>query len=302
LSSSRARWNTSGKEEREVRVACAQYTVRDGDPDTNRERSVAAIREAARAGADLIVLPELANSGCDFPSREHALGLAEELGDPSGPTLRAWQSAVWETGLFVVVGLLEREGDTLYNSAVVVGPRFFGRYHKTHLWDKEKLLYEPGRDLPVFHTPLCNVGVLICYDAWFPEAARTLALHGADLLCVPANAPDDWVAEEQRRGGLTMLNVHATSHANANRIFVACANRVGDFYLGRSCIVDPTGGILALGSEVEEELPCADIDPLRARHEKQLTDLSHAFEDRNPGTYGKFWRQEPITDDRQPNY
>lgn len=271
-----------------MRIACAQYAVRDDDPDTNRERSVAAILDAAQTGADLVVLPELANSGCDFPSRQHALGLAEELGDPGGSTLRAWRSTVWETGLFVVGGLLEREGETLYNSAVVIGPRFFGRYRKTHLWDKEKLLYEPGRDLPIFQIPLCNVGLLVCYDAWFPEAARTLALRGADLLCIPANAPDDWVPEEQRRGGFTMLNVHAISHANANRIFVACANRVGDGYLGRSCIVDPTGGILTFGSEIEEELLSADIDPLRARHEKQLTKLSHTFEDSNPGTYGKF--------------
>jgi predicted amidohydrolase len=273
-----------------VRIACAQYAIRDGDPDTNRKRSVAAILDAAQAGADLVVLPELANSGCDFPSREHALGLVEELGDPGGPTLRAWRSAAWETGLFVVGGLLEREGHALYNSAVVVGPRFFGRYRKTHLWDKEKLLYEPGRDLPVFHTPLCNVGVLICYDAWFPEAARTLALRGADLLCVPANAPDDWVSEERRRGGLTMLNVHAISHANANRLFVACANRVGDGYLGRSCVIDATGGVIAIGSAMEEDLISAEVGIERARQEKQLTDRSHAFRDRNFGTYESLFR------------
>ncbi len=270
-----------------MRVACAQYAVRDGNPDANRERSVSAILDAAKGGAELVVLPELANSGCDFSSHEHALGLAEELGDPGGPTLRAWRSAAWEAGIFVVGGLLEREGDALYNSAVVVGAGFFGRYRKTHLWDREKLLYEPGLDLPVFQTPLCNVGVLICYDAWFPEAARALALSGADLLCVPANAPDDWVPEEQRRGGLTMLNAHAISHANANRIFVACANRVGDEYLGRSCILDATGGVLAFGSALEEELLHADVDPLRARHEKRLTDHSHAFGDLNPGAYGE---------------
>lgn len=268
-----------------MRVACAQYAIKDGDPAANLKRSVAAILDAARTGADLVVLPELANSGCDFPSQDHALGLAEELTDPGGPTLRAWRSAVWEAGVFVVGGLLEREGESLYNSAVVVGPGFFGRYRKTHLWDKEKLLYEPGKDLPVFETPLGRIGVLICYDAWFPEAARSLALRGADLLCVPANAPDDWVPEDQRIGGLTMLNVHAISHANANRLFVACANRVGDGYLGRSCIVAPTGGILAFGSATEEELVSAEVDTKRSRREKWLTEHSHAFRDRNFGTY-----------------
>ncbi len=271
-----------------MRVACAQYAVRDDVRDANLERSMGAILDAARAGAGLVVLPELANSGCDFSSRESALSIAEKVGDTrilGGPTLRAWREAAEETGIFVVGGFLEREDDCLYNSAAVVGPGFFGRYRKTHFWDDEKLLYEPGTDLPIFDTPLCNIGVLVCYDAWFPEAARTLALRGADLLCIPANAPDDRVPEGQRRGSLTMLNVHAISHANANRLFVACANRVGDGYLGRSSIVDTTGGVLAFGSATEEELISAEIDVERTLREKQLTKLSHAFGDRNPNVY-----------------
>jgi N-carbamoylputrescine amidase len=269
-----------------VRVACAQYAIRDGDQEANLERSVAAILDAAEGNADLVILPELASSGCDL-SREQALALAEELGDPGAPTLRAWHRVTEETGIFVVGGLLEKEGDTLYNSALVVGPdNFLGRYRKTHLWDGEKLLYEPGRDLPVFQTPFCNVSVLVCYDVWFPEASRTLALRGADLLCVPANAPDDWVPEGQRRGDLTMLNAHAISNANANRLFVTCANRVGDGYLGRSCIIDATGGVLAFGSATAEELVSAEIDTGRSRHEKRLTSRSHAFGDRNPAAYG----------------
>ena len=270
-------------------VACAQYAVRDGDPKINLERSVRAIQEAADAGADLVVLPELADSGCDFSSREQALKLAEEVGEtrgnPGGPMLRAWKKAVDESGVFIVGGFLEREGGSLYNSAAVIGPGFFGRYRKTHLWDGEKLLYEAGRNLLAFDTPLGRIGVLICYDAWFPEAARTLALRGADLLCIPANAPDDWVPEHQRRDDLTMLNVHAISYANANRLFVACANRVGDGYLGRSCIVDSTGGVLAFGGAEKEELVNAEVDVGRARYEKRLTEHSHAFRDRNPGAY-----------------
>jgi N-carbamoylputrescine amidase len=271
-----------------VRVACAQYAIRDGDSAANLERSTAAILDAAQAGADLVVLPELANSGCGFPSRKSALSTAEKALNTKildGPTLRAWKEATEEAGIFVVGGFLEREGDSLYNSAAVVGPGYFGRYRKTHCWDDEKLLYEPGSKLPVFETPLCNIGVLVCYDAWFPEAARTLALRGADLLCVPANVPHDWVPEGQRRGDLTMLNVHAISNANANRLFVACANRVGDGYLGRSSIVDTTGGTLAFGSATEEELISAEIDVERALCEKQLTKLSHAFGDRNTDVY-----------------
>lgn len=268
-----------------MRISCAQYVIRDGDQEANQERSTTAILDAARAGADLVVLPELANSGCDL-SREQALNLAEELGDTGGPTLQAWRKISEETGVLIVGGILEKMGDTLYNAALVVGPNnFLGRYRKTHLWDKEKHLYEPGRDLPLFRTPLCNIGVLICYDAWFPEVARTMALCGADILCIPSNAPDDWVPEEQRRGDLTMLNAHAISHANANRLFVACANRVGDGYLGRSCIVDPIGGVLAFGSPTAEELVSAEIETKRSRHEKRLTARSHTFGDRNLAVY-----------------
>jgi N-carbamoylputrescine amidase len=266
-----------------LRVACAQYAIREGDSEYNLGRSHHLIQRAVERGADLVILPELANSGGDLGSYARALELAEDFF--GGPTVRAWREQAGGSGITVVGGLLEREGDTLYNSAVLLAPGVTGRYRKTHLWNKEKLLYEPGQELPVFDTPLARIGVLICYDAWFPEAARTVALRGAQMLCVPSNAPDDWVPEEQRRGGLTMLNVHAIAHANANRLFVACANRVGDGYLGRSCIVDPTGGVLALGDPTEEGLVLADVDPSRALSEKHLTDVSHALDDRNPAIY-----------------
>jgi N-carbamoylputrescine amidase len=266
-----------------MRAACAQYAVRERDRDRNLDRSLHFIRRATAEGADLVVLPELANSGCDLGSSDQTLGLAEEI--PSGPTVRAWKEEAEESGVCIVGGLLEREGDALYNSAVLLGPGVVVRYRKTHLWDREKLLYEPGRELPVFDTPLGRIGVLVCYDAWFPEAARTLALQGAQILCVPSNAPDDWVPETRRRGGLTMLNVHCIAAANANRVFVAAANRVGDGYLGRSCIVDVTGSMLALAGPAEEDLVIAELDLRRAHAEKRLTDLSHAFEDRNPAAY-----------------
>lgn len=268
-----------------MRITCAQYAVRDGDSAANLSLSLHHIRHAASEGADLVVLSELANSGGGFRSRDHALRLSEPV--PDGPTVRAWMEAAKEHGLHVVGGILERNGDTLHNSAVVVGPEFFGRYRKTHLWDAEKLLYDAGGELPVFDTPLGGIGVLVCYDAWFPEAARALALKGAQVICVPANAPDDWVPEDRRVGGLTMLDVHAISHANANRVFVAVANRVGDGYLGRSCIVGPDGGVLGLGGAEEEALIHADVDPGLALRAKRLTGNSHAFHDRNTGVYGR---------------
>jgi N-carbamoylputrescine amidase len=266
-----------------MRVACAQYDIRDGDRDHNLKRSLHFIERAAADGADLVVLPELANSGCGLGSREPEGVLAEEI--PGGPTVRGWREAAEASGVCVVGGLLEREGDVLRNSAIILDPGLVGRYRKTHLWDREKLLYEPGRELPVFDTVLGRIGLLICYDAWFPEAVRTLALRGAQMICVPSNAPDDWVPEHHRRGELTMLNIHCIAGANANRVFVAAANRTGEGYLGRSCVVDVTGGVLALAGASEEEITSAEIDVERAKREKRLTDASHAFGDRNPAVY-----------------
>jgi N-carbamoylputrescine amidase len=268
-----------------VRVACAQYAVWEGRAEDNLRRSVAFIGRAAAEGADLVVLPELATSGCAFASRREARALAEEY--PGGRTARTWRDEAEKGGLFVVGGLLERGEGVLHNSALLVGPAGVAkRYRKTHLWDGERRLYEPGRELPVFETPLGRIGLLVCYDAWFPEAARTLAENGAQILCVPSNAPDDWVPEEERRGGLTMLDIHCIAHANSNRVFVAAANRVGDGYLGRSCVVDVTGGVLALGSADSEELLVVEVAPERAVSGKWLTEVSHALHDRNPAAYG----------------
>ncbi|HSK99807.1 MAG TPA: nitrilase-related carbon-nitrogen hydrolase [Rubrobacteraceae bacterium] len=267
-----------------MRVACAQYAVREGDPDFNLRRALHFIRRAALKGADLVVLPELATSGCAFRSRREASAFGDAY--PEGRSIRLWREEAERSGLFVVGGMLEKDGELLYNAAVLVGPgAVVGRYRKTHLWDGEKRLYEPGSELPVFDTPLGGIGLLVCYDAWFPEAARTLATKGAQILCVPSNAPDDWVPETGRRGGLTMLDVHCIAHANANRVFVAAANRVGGGYLGRSCIVDVTGGVLALGGAAEERLLVAEVEPERAVREKKLTESAHALNDRNPAAY-----------------
>ena len=116
------------------------------------------------------------------------MNLAEEI--PDGPTVEAWKKEAEGSGIYVAGGLLERETPCT-SLPVLLGPEAFGCYRQTHLWDREKLLYEPGRELPVFTTPLGRIGLLVCYDAWFPEAARALAVKGARIICVPSNAPDD---------------------------------------------------------------------------------------------------------------
>ena len=114
-----------------------------GHKQANVEKSLGLIGEAASNGAKLIVLPELANSGYVFESREEAFALAEVV--PEGETTKAWIRIARERGLYIVAGICEREGDTLYNSSVLVGPHgHVGTFRKVHLWNEENLFFEPG--------------------------------------------------------------------------------------------------------------------------------------------------------------
>ena len=196
--------------ESNVRIACLQMEPRVGEKDKNLARSLEMIDEAAAAGAKLVVLPELCNSGYVFATREEALGLAEEI--PDGPTCRDWAGAAARHGLHIVAGIAERDGRALYNAAVVVGPQgVIGKYRKNHLWAAENLFFEPGDlGVPVFRTDIGRVAAAICYDIWFPETFRLAAIQGADILCVPTN----WVPMPEQPAGLPkMANILAMGGA-----------------------------------------------------------------------------------------
>jgi N-carbamoylputrescine amidase len=176
-----------GRQEAVVNIACIQMEPVVGDKASNVARSVALIEEAAGRGARLIVLPELCNSGYVFESRDEAFELAEPV--PDGPTIQAWSEVAARHGLHLVAGISEQAADTLYNSAVLIGPHgYIGSFRKVHLWNEENLYFEPGDvGFPVFKTPIGRIGMFICYDCWFPESFRLCALQGADIVCVPTN-------------------------------------------------------------------------------------------------------------------
>ena len=153
-------------------VACIQMQPAFGNVAANVGHSLELIDQAASHGANLVVLPELANTGYMFASREEAFSLAEQI--PGGPSVAAWAERAARHGMHIVAGITERSGPDLYNSAVVIGPEgYIGTFRKVHLWNEENLFFEPG-DLgfPVFHTPIGRIGVAICYDGWFPETFR----------------------------------------------------------------------------------------------------------------------------------
>ncbi|MGQ9364897.1 nitrilase family protein [Azospirillum sp. ST 5-10] len=270
-----------------TRIACIQMEPVITAVEANVARSLALLDQAAARGAVLAVLPELCNTGYVFASREEALALAEPV--PDGPTTGAWAAAARRHGLHVVAGIAERDGDRLYNSAVVVGPDGpVGTFRKNHLWGDENRVFDRGdRGFPVFDTPLGRIAVAICYDIWFPETFRLAALQGADVLCVPTN----WVPMPgQPDDAPLMANVLAMAGAHANALCVAAADRIGTErgqpFLGRSLILDHTGWPAAGPASADgEEIVIADVSLADPRRRPKLNAFNHVVWDRRTDLY-----------------
>ena len=235
--------------------------------------------------ADLIVLPELFTSGYFFRSTQDAERIAEPI--PNGRTTRRLVSWSAQTGATIVAGLAEREGDTLYNSAVVTDPSgVISHYRKVHLYYQETQHFATG-DLgfPVVEAKTRSgvsyrLGVMVCFDWYFPEAARSLALQGADIIAHPSNLvrPDCPRAMPIR--------------ALENHVFTITANRYGHesnegeelTFIGQSEICDPSGQILIRADKKGDTFGQVPVDP-RAARDRQITDHNHLFNDRHPDAY-----------------
>jgi predicted amidohydrolase len=235
------------------------------------------------AGAQLLVLPECAIPGYMFDSGEEALAYAEEI---PGPSTEALQRECARIDLYVVCGLLERDGDALRNAAVLVGPDgLIGTYRKTHLpFLGVDRFVTPGDALPVFDTPLGRIGIEICYDLRFPEVTRTLALRGADMVAHPTNFP---------MAAKIQTELITVARAAENRIYLLTANRVGRERSGEFCgwsqIVDPFGKRLAEAGEREETLLVAEVDIEKARDKDYVIPGEYElylFGHRRPELYG----------------
>ena len=255
------------REEATVKIACIQMEPIVGEKERNVQRSLELIEEAAVNGAHLLVMPELCNSGYVFDSREEAFALAEEI--QNGPTCRSWAEAAQKHGLHIVAGINERDGQALYNAAVVIGPSdHVGTFRKVHLWNEENLFFERGNlGFPVFRTPLGRIGTFICYDGWFPESFRLCALQGADIICIPTNwVPIPGQAQERE----AMANILCMAAAHSNSLFVAAADRIGvergQPFIGQSVIVSYTGWpIGGAASRDREEVIYAEVNLADAR-------------------------------------
>ncbi len=275
--------------ESQICISCIQFEPTFGAVRENVDRALEKIAKAKSLGADLIVLPELCNTGYVFETRKEAFALSETV--DGGSSIRALCDAAAQHGVHIVAGYCERSGDNLYNSAVLVGPSgVIGNYQKNHLWAAEALFFERGSlGFPVFNTCLGRIGVLICYDGWFPEAWRLCALQGADVVCVPTN----WVPmPEQPENQMAMANILCMAAAHSNSFFIAAACRTGierdQPFVGRSIIVNHTGWLLAgPASSDNPEILTASCNLANARRKRTLNDFNQVMRDRRSDIYGE---------------
>ena len=262
---------------RPFRVAFVQGAPRFGRVHQNLESGLAL---AAEVEADLVVLPELWSSGYVFSSHAEVESLAEDA--ERGPTARALLAAARRERRHLVAGFPERHRGRFFNSALLVGPSGVKAvYRKLHLFEREQEWFSPG-DLPlaVHRVGPARVGLLICFDWRFPEAARALALLRADVIAHPSN--------------LVFPNAQAAmlTRSIENRVYTVTANRTGIesrlggrvAFTGRSQIVDPDGRIVARAGVREVCARAAEADLARAR-DKSLTPLTHLFRSRRPSHY-----------------
>lgn len=262
-----------------MRIGFFQFFPVFGETGKNIDAIAGAV---ARAEADLLVAPELAPSGYLFTGREELLDLAEPV---PGPASERLLEAVRSSGCALAYGAAERSGRDVYNSAVLLDPAgVAGVYRKAHLFSDEKKLFAPGpgpEGFPVFRAADARVGLLVCFDHLFPEAARTLALGGAMIVCHPSNL----VLPEY--GQLT-----TRVRALENRVFWILANRYGSEnrggktlrFTGASQIVAPDGKVLVQAPADHDALEVVEIDPAGAS-DKHVTPLNDLFEDRRTDLY-----------------
>jgi predicted amidohydrolase len=272
-----------------VRVAGVQMDVKIGQVAANRATILDRLREAAGAGAKLVLFPECALTGYAFDGRDAALPRAEPI---PGPSVRAIEAECARLGVHAVFGLLERDGDRLFNACALVGPEgLIGSYRKVHLpFLGVDRFADPGdRPFAVLDAGGLNVGMHICYDGSFPEVGRALTLLGADVLALPTNWPthSECAAEHI-----------VACRAMENVVYVIAVNRVGEEggfrFIGRSSIHDTTGKRLALASPDREVILYADIDPAKSRQKRQVrVPGKHEIDrigDRRPSFYGEIVR------------
>jgi predicted amidohydrolase len=240
-----------------------------------------------------VVAPEMGISGYIHSTRSEAFENAEIV--PEGPTVTALQTIAKERKGYIVLGILEKEDDLLYNTAALIGPDgYIGKYRKNHLWGSEKTFAEPGNlGFPVFELPFGRLGMCICYDGWHAEVIKIYQLQGADIVCDPTN----WLlAPGIDRQNPIMPSIHL-AQAHMNKLFVVCSDRIGSergtTFIGNSCICGPAGFIKGPASFDKEEILIAEINLMEAR-QKVWSPYNHIINDRRTDLYDEILGYEEL--------
>lgn len=263
-----------------VQVTAVSVDVTIGDVLSN----LRAIRDSrvrnVRRGPQLLVLPELATSGYVFDDRREALRCALRADDERLTSLAADLPA----DTVAVLGFCERDGDALYNSALVLGAGgALGCYRKSHLWGTEHRIFDVGPHAgTVVDTPICRLGVAICYDNEFPELPRRLALSGAEILALPVN----WPLVERPAGEHAPEIVQAMAAARSSRLPTVIADRHGSergvAWTGGTCVVSSDGWVCATPSTPDG----VASTELELTQDKSIGEFNDLFADRGPELYG----------------
>ena len=261
-----------------MKIGIYQNHPQFGEVDKNIENTIKDLKEVA---ADLMVIPELFNTGYQFVSKEEVEALAEEI--PLGKSCQALIEFSKSKRMYMVFGIAEKDDSHIYNSAAVIGPKgYIGRYRKVHLFAEEKYFFDPGdTGFQVFDLGLAKIGVMVCFDWLFPESARILAILGADIICHPANLVLHYCQQSM------------VTRSLENGLFSATANRIGTearggknplVFTGKSQILDYMGRVLTRLGEEETGVSVVDIDVRQAR-DKKITAQNDRLADRRPDLY-----------------
>lgn len=260
-----------------MKAGFVQFSPEFGKVDTNIDKALSFIE---KADAELIVLPELFNTGYLFVSAKETASLAEEI--PSGKTTQTLCGIAHRKKMHIVAGIAEAAGNKLYNSAVLVSPTgYVATYRKIHLFNEEKLWFQPGdKGFAVYDIGSCKIGILICFDWFFPESMRIMALQGAEIICHPANLVLPYCQDAM------------ITRCLENRVFAITANRTGEeergnkkwCYTGKSQITSADARVLYQAAEESDEVGVSEIDVTKSRN-KRLNKYNDFFTDRRVEFY-----------------
>lgn len=259
------------------------------EKDQNLARAEELILAACANGANLLVLPETFNINPSYKNRAEVYTVAEPI--PEGKTTRLLLRLANEQGIYICGSFLEQEGVDLFNTSVLVGPDgFIGKYRKLHLCGSENYYLEPGNlGIPVFHTPLGKIALLICLDAYYPETFRIAAMQGADIVCVSFAGDNNQAARKLPEGVYTINPALCMANAVSNHIFVVGCNRVGTCHgilkAGQSIIANQWGApVVPIAPHDKETILYAQVDLCDSRR-KHFTSINSRLANRRVDIY-----------------